>query len=85
MTQKFGVVQHGSSSFLNNVVFLAARSVANNKPLLVPVICYSLILVCLLKIFRSAHMKVVNKLIIMSIFVRSKPKKNIQQSKIITI
>lgn len=30
-------------------------------------------------------MKVVNKLIIMSIFVRSKPKKNIQQSKIITI
>lgn len=79
------VVQHESCSSLNKVDFLAANSVSSNKPfLLVPIMFYFLALICPFKIFRSAHMKVMNRHMIMSIFIRSKPKKNIQQSNTIT-
>lgn len=70
------VVQHGSCSSLNSVVFLAANSISSNELfLMVSIIFYFLSLIHPFKIFRSAHMKVMNRHIIMSIFVRSKPKK----------
>lgn len=74
-TDVHSVIQHRNSSSLSSVFFSAASSVSNNKPfLLLLVIHYFLVLICLLKIFRGAHMKVMNTLIIiMSIFIRSKP------------
>lgn len=82
-TDVHSVIQHRNSSSLSSVFFSAASSVSNNKPfLLLLVIHYFLVLICLLKIFRGAHMKVMNTLIIiMSIFIRSKPRKNIPQGK----